>query len=151
MSPKADAMRRVHIDNTEIVRLAILQEFARSEESRYQHRLHGLLLVIAGKSCREAGRLLGEEGTTVQRWVRRLNAGGVEALRDGERGGRPRTLGARDWRRLQADLRKSPLHFGFAAGRWGGAILSVHLRRRFSVEIGVRQCQRLLRRLDSHE
>jgi transposase len=141
-------MHKLQIADPEVVRLAILQEIARSEESRYQHRLHGLLLVIAGKSCREAGRLLGEEGTTVQRWVRRLKGGGIDALREGERAGRPRTLSSKDWRRLQIDLRKSPLHFGLAAGRWGGAVLSVHLRRRFSVNVGVRQCQRLLRRID---
>jgi Winged helix-turn helix len=72
----------------------------RSEESRYAHRLHGLLLVSAGQSCREVAQLFGEDGTTVQRWVQRFEHGGLEALREGERSGRPRSLQGNDWRRL---------------------------------------------------
>lgn len=71
------------------MRIAIRQEIERSEESRYDHRLHGLLLVTAGQSCREVAALFGENGTTVQRWVNRFEEGGLDALREGERSGRP--------------------------------------------------------------
>ena len=88
-------MRKLQIEDTEIMRIAIQQEIGRSEESRYDHRLHGLLLVTAGQSCREVADLFGEDGTTVQRWVRRFEDGGLDALREGERSGRPRTLDAK--------------------------------------------------------
>ena len=39
--------------------------------------------------------------TTVQRWVRRFEQGGLEALREGERSGRPSALDAAQWRKLQ--------------------------------------------------
>ncbi len=140
-------MRKLQIADAEVMRIAIQQEIGRNEESRYDHRLHGLLLITAGHSCREVGELFGENGTTVQRWVNRFEEGGFDALRDGERSGRPRTLDSKDWRRLQSDLRKTPRDFDLAATLWDGPVLSEHLRRRYGVDLGVRQCQRLFRQL----
>ena len=93
-------MRKLQIEDAEVMRIAIQQEIARSEESRYDHRLHGLLLVTAGQSCRQVAELFGENGTTVQRWVQRFEDGGLEALREGERPGRPRMLEASQWRKV---------------------------------------------------
>ena len=131
------------------MRIAFRQEIGRSEESRYDHRLHGLLLVMARQSCREVAELFGEDGTTVQRWIRRFEQGGLDALREGERerSGRPRTLDATQWRKLQSDLRKTPRDFGLAATLWDGPVLAEHLRRRYGVGLGVRQCQRLFRQM----
>jgi hypothetical protein len=94
-------MRKLQIEDAEVMRIAIQQEIWRSEESRYDHRLHGLLLVTAGHSCREVAELFGENGTTVQRGVSRFEQDGLDALREGAGAGRPRTLDAKDWRRLQ--------------------------------------------------
>jgi transposase len=140
-------MRRLEIEDAEVMRIAIQQEIERSEESRYDHRLHGLLLITAGQSCRQVAELFGENGTTVQRWVQRLEQGGLEALREGERPGRPRMLDARQWRRLQGDLRRSPRDFGLAANLWDGQVLSEHLRQHYRVALGVRQCQRIFRQM----
>jgi transposase len=140
-------VRKLQIEDAEVMRIAIQQEIGRSEESRYDHRLHGLLLVTAGQSCRQIAELFGEDGTTVQRWVRRFEVGGLESLREGERSGRPRMLDASQWRKLQGDLRKSPRDFGLAATLWDGAVLSEHVRRRYQVDLGVRQCQRIFRQM----
>jgi len=91
--------------------------------------------------------LFGEDGTTVQRWVRRFEDGGLDALREGERAGRPRALDAKQWRSLQGDLPKTPRDFGLPATLWDGPVLSEHLRRRYAVDLGVRQCQRLFRQM----
>jgi len=140
-------MRKLQIEDAEVMRIAIRQEIGRREEWRYDHRLHGLLPVTTGQSCREVAQLFGEDGTTVQRWVRRFEQGGLGALREGERSGRPRTLDARDWRRLQGDLRKTLRDFRLAATLWAGPVLAEHLRRRYAVDLGVRQCQRLFRQM----
>ena len=116
-------MRKLQIEDAGVMRIAIQQEIGRSAESRYDHRLHGLLLVTAGQSCRVVAQLFGEDGTTVQRWVRRFEQGGLDALREGERSGRAATLGAKDGRRLRGELRKEPRDFGLAATLWDGPIL----------------------------
>src|ERR1700733_15673392 len=97
-------MRKLQIEDAEVMRIAIQQEIGRSEDSRYDHRLHGLLLITAGQSSRQVAELLGEDGTTVQRWVQRFEEGGLDALREGARSRRPRMLDAAQWRKLQGDL-----------------------------------------------
>lgn len=140
-------MRKLEISDAGVMQLAIRQEIERSEESRYDHRLHGLLLVSSGRSCTEVGQLFGENATTVQRWVRRFEQGGFSGLREGERSGRPRALDDRKWRRIEADLRKTPRDFGFEASLWDGPVLSEHLDRSYQIKLGVRQCQRLFRKM----
>jgi transposase len=142
-------MRKLQIDDSGGMRIAIQQEIGCSEDARYYHRLHGLLLLAAGHSCHEVAALFGEDDTTVQRWVHRFERGGLRALRESLRPGRPGSLDPQQWRELEADLRKSPLDFGFAATDWEGISLCEHLRRRFAVRLGVRQCQRILRQLHS--
>lgn len=140
-------MRKLHIEHAEVVRIVIQQELGRNEQSRYDHRLHGLLLLAAGHSCRQVAALFGEDDSTVQRWVRRFMRGGLGALREGERSGRPPALSPTQWSALEADLRTNPQEFGFALASWDGRAISQHLRRRFGVELGVRQCQRIFRQM----
>jgi transposase len=90
-------MRKLEIADPEIMRIAIQQEILRSDESRYDHRLHGLLLLTSGKSCQQIADLFGEDRRTVQRWVKRFEEEGLEGMRDGERPGRPACLDAKQW------------------------------------------------------
>lgn len=41
-------MKRIHIADAEVVVLALQDEIRRSDESRYDHRLHGVLMVAQG-------------------------------------------------------------------------------------------------------
>ena len=136
-------MKKLVIADPEVMRVTIQQEIARSEEARYDHRLHGLLLITGGQSCQQVAELLGEDRRTVQRWVTRFETHGLEGMREGERPGRPTTLDARQWAALGRDLRRDPGEFGLAGHLWDGRLLSEHLRRRYDVELGVRQCQRI--------
>jgi len=140
-------MRRLQIDHSDMMRITIQQEIGRSAESRYDHRLHGLLLLTAGRSCREVADLFGEDETTVQRWVHRAEQYGLQALRESPKPGRPRSLDPARWQELQADLQRTPRDFGLPGAAWDGSSLSEHLRRRFGVRLGVRQCQRIFRQI----
>jgi transposase len=136
-------MRKLEIADPEIMRIAIQQEIVRSDESRYDHRLHGLLLVAGGQSCQQVAETFGENPRTVQRWVKRFEDYGLDGLREGERPGRPATLDAKQWAALGRDMRRTPAEFGHAAQLWDGKLLSEHLRRHYGVKLGVRQCQRI--------
>ena len=140
-------MRKLQIEDAGMMRLAIQQEINRNDESRYDHRLHGLLLVAAGQSCRQVGLLFGENPTTVQRWVGRFDESGLEGLREGERSGRPRLLQSAQWRKLQGELRRTPRALGLEANLWDGPLLAEHLRRHYGLDLGVRQCQRVFRQM----
>lgn len=140
-------MRKLKIECDATILIAIQQELERSEESRYHHRLHGLLLLAAGHSCGQVAQFFGEDDTTVQRWVRRFERGGLGALHERKRSGRPGRLNAEQWSELEKELRKSPLEIGLAAALWDGPSLSQHLRHRYGVTLGVRQCQRIVRHI----
>ena len=79
----------------------------------------------------------------MQRWVKRFESHGLEGMRDGERSGRPTTLDAKQWTALGRDLRRDPGAFGLVGHLWDGKLLAEHLRRRYGVVLGVRQCQRI--------
>ena len=140
-------MRKLEIADSEIMRIAIQQEIARSDESRYDHRLHGLLLLTGGQSCQQIADLFGEDRRTVQRWVKRFEEHGLDGMRDGERSGRPACLDARQWAALGRDLRRSAADFGHVGHLWDGKLLSAHLVQRYQVVLGVRQCQRIFRQM----
>src|ERR1700716_2632682 len=72
--------------------LGLQQEIQRSEESRYDHRLHGVLLVAQGMTCPDVARLLGDAPRSVENWVHRFDQQGLAGLTEGERSGRPSRL-----------------------------------------------------------
>ena len=140
-------MRKLEISDREIMGLAIQQEISRSEEARYDHRLHGVLLVCRGLSCYEVGDLFGQHSTTIQRWVRSFEKNGFAGLADGERPGRPSSLTAEQWELMNHDLRRQPRDLGYQQNLWDGKLLSHHVRQSYGVALGVRQCQRIFRQL----
>lgn len=136
-------MRRLEIEDAEVMQIAVQEEIRRSEESRYDHRLHGILLVCSGRSCYEVARLLGHSPRTIQSWVRRFERSGFAGLEDTPRPGRPSALGegVRQW--VAQDLRRSPREFGYVQNLWDGKLLSHHLARQYRIRLGERQCRRL--------
>lgn len=140
-------MRKLEIRDAEIMRVALQQEILRSEESRYDHRLHGVLMVCAGQSCYDVAALLGHSPRTIQYWVQRFERSGFAGLQDGERPGRPTTMDAAMQEHIGQDLRRSPREWGYAQNLWDGKLLSHHVAQRYAVRLGVRQCQRLFHAL----
>lgn len=106
-----------------------------------------MLLVTGGHSCQQVAALFSEDRRTVQRWVKRFETHGLTGLRDGARSGRPATLNAKQWATLGRDLRREPKKFGHAGHLWDGKLLAAHLRLRYGVTLGVRQCQRIVGRM----
>lgn len=142
-------MNKKQIESAKLVQSTIRREIERDEASRYAHRLDALLLVAAGRSCSEVAQWFGQNASTVQRWVRRYRARGLEGLHEEERSGRPPSLDSIQWRRLEGDLRKTPRYFGFSSRLWDGPTFAEHLRRCYGVDLGLRQCQRLFRQMGS--
>ena len=140
-------MRKLRVADAEIMHVAIQQEIERSEEARYDHRLHGVLLVSQGVDCYTVAHYLGKDPVTIERWVGRFNARGFAGLREGEHPGRPTRLTPVQWAALEKDLRCSPREFGHGQNLWDGKLLSHHLAEHYDVGLSVRQCQRIFRRL----
>jgi len=141
------AMKRLGIAEPEVMEIALKNEILRSEEARYDHRLHGVLLICRGLSCYEVGDIFGQHPTTIQRWVQKFEDHGFNALQDHLRPGRPRRLTPKQLQVVARDLRKSPRELGYTENLWDGKLLSHHLKKNQEIVMGVRQSQRLFRQL----
>lgn len=136
-------MRKLAISNAAEMSIAIRQEIGRSEESRYDHRLHGILLVSQGIDCYQVASWLDQHPTTVERWVKKFEKHGFTGIKEGARPGRPKSLTDAQMKKLNSDLRINPRDMGYGQNLWDGKLLRHHLSRSYRIELGVRQCQRL--------
>lgn len=140
-------MKALTISDKENMVMALQDEIRRNDTSRYDHRLHGVLLVAQGLTCPQVSRLLGDAPRTVVNWVRCFESKGLGGLSEGERSGRPSRLTPAHLAKVQRALRASPLQFGLGTQMWDGPTLATYLQRKLGVTLKVRQCQRLFRTL----
>lgn len=140
-------MKKLTIADSDAIVLGLQDEIRRSRDSRYDHRLHAVLLVAQGMSCPEVGRLLGDAPRTVEYWVHRFEEQGLFGLVDLERPGRPSRLGDEQYSEIGQVLRKSPKDLGMGTNIWDGKTLSAFIHTQYGTDLGVRQCQRLFRQL----
>jgi transposase len=140
-------MKPLTIADSPAIVLALQDEIRRSEESRYDHRLHGVLLVAQGMTCPEVARVLGDAPRSVEYWVQRFEKQGLSGLLEGERSGRPRRLSDKQMESINRVLRRSPREAGLNRNLWDGKTLSLWIEQQYGVAMGVRQCQRLFGQL----
>jgi len=140
-------MRKLKIQDVGIMQMAVQNEIARSEESRYDHRLHGILLVCQDFTCYEVAEILGHSPRTIEYWIHRFEKSGFAGLQERERSGRPTALNEEMLHNIGKDLRKSPGEYGYSQNLWDGKLLSHHLSKHYDIKIGVRQCQRVFHKL----
>jgi len=140
-------MRKLEIQDKDIMTLAIQDEIMRSEESRYDHKLHGILLICAGFSCYQVADILGHSPRTIQYWVKRFEKSGFAGLQESPRSGRPSSIDDETFEMLGEHLRLDPRNLDYNQNLWDGKLLVYHLEQTFGIKLGVRQCQRLFTQL----
>lgn len=127
--------------------MALQDEIRRNDTSRYDYRLHGVLLVAHGITCPRVAELLGDSPRSVVNWVQRFESHGLAGLTEGERSGRPSRLSDRQIADVEAALRLNPADLGLLTQMWDGPTLSAYLDEAHGVKLRTRQCQRLFRQL----
>jgi transposase len=143
-------MRSMRIPNPESVAEALQDEIRRSEESRYDHRLHAVLLVTQGLTPPEVADWLGDSVRAVELWVHRFQGKRLAGLRESRRPGRPSRLNKEQLAQARLAVRSNPHAAGLNADRWDANVLSVYLRA-LGVDLKPRQCRNLLRKWDLGE
>lgn len=135
--------------NPEGAMLEIWAAIHRNKFARNEHRLHAVLLVIQGLSCREVADLLGDSKVTVAYWVRKFKTDGIAGLLEGGQTGRPSRLNTGQIKVVAEALNQTPSNYKLEGDKWDGKRLSLFAKNKFSVDLSIRQCQRLIRRLKS--
>ena len=123
------------------------QASAHTSENRFLHRLHCVILIGQGCSYPQVSEWFGEHPRTIERWVQRLREFGLEGLKDDHKAGRPTKIDNEQKQVLESDIIKQPTEFGYETSQWNGQLLKTHLKDKYGVELGLRQCQRLLGQL----
>jgi transposase len=132
----------VRIDNKSAI-YVLQDEIQRSEQARYDHRLHAVLLVAKGLTCPAVAELLGDPERTIRYWVQRYINDGLQGLIENERSGRPPRLEPKHIEQIGKVLRGTPEAVGLCGAIWDGKTLSAYIQSEYGIKLGVRQCQRL--------
>jgi transposase len=117
----------------------------RSAESRWARRLIAVHMVLKGVPHMQVADYLEISEPTLDKWIRRNRAEGVETLGDRKPTGRPRRLSDSNLKEIAAVVRRSPARAGLTAAAWTGNALAAWIEQRHGVRLSVRQAQRLLR------
>ena len=127
--------------------LVLQDEIRRTEDARYDHRLHAVLMVSKGMTCPKVAEILDDSERTIRYWVKRFNEEGLAGLVEIERPGRPRRISDKQMQKIDQVLREPPEKAGMIGNIWDGKLLAAYIAKEFGIELGVRQCQRIFKHL----
>jgi transposase len=117
---------------------------ARREVGRVSERLHMVLLADRGFSVAQIATIYECGEATVRQWLGRFEAGGVEALRDLPRSGRPRKADAAAREQIRRTLEQTPAAVGYGFGCWSVVTLCGHLAERLGLVLSRATVRRVL-------
>lgn len=143
-------MQKLKIKKANEIEAQIHQYLHNSEESRFIHRLHGILLLLNNEenNCTNIASLFKNSPRSLSNWVHSVNnSGSIEVLRDKLRKGRNCRLNDDQLNQIKLVIQKHPSEVELSANIWDGKTLSHYIQREYAVTIQVRQCQRLFRKL----
>src|SRR5437870_6074697 len=112
-----------------------------------KRRVRAGRLLLAGKSPPEVARVVGAPRQTVYRWREVLKVGGIDALREMSKGGRPAQLAAAELSRLHVALLAGATAHGFATPLWTLKRVRLWIEREFGVRYSEVHVWRLLGQL----
>jgi transposase len=112
-----------------------------------KRRVRAGRLLQQGKGPPEVARMVGAPRQTVYRWLEVLETGGMDALRDMSKGGRPARLGAAELSRLYVALLEGAPAHGFATPLWTLKRVRLLIEREFGVRYSEVHVWRLLGQL----
>ena len=115
---------------------------ASTEDSRFQHKVECVNIVLGGMMPSELGKYVAESKNTITMWVKIADEQGFEALHAKKQPGRPTKLSKVQLEEIEAILKEDdPAGHGYRV--WDGPSLSNYIKRKYSVSLSVRQCQRM--------
>src|SRR3954466_3806060 len=125
-----------------------LDTYRKDPDPEVRFRSHILLLLDDGHTWVTVAAMLFCSSRTIDRWVKRFQAGGVEAVA-GHKPGRPFRL-APDWVKVVVEwvTTKAPRDFGFLRSRWCCEAVALLMLTLHDVEVGRETVRRWLHRGD---
>jgi transposase len=129
-------------------RTALIDRYRNDPDPEVRFRSHILLLLADGHTWATVGSLLFCSSRTIDRWVKRFHAEGIEAVA-GHKPGRPFRLDA-SWVAVAVEwvTKRTPRDFGFLRSRWCCEAVAILMLELHQVEVHRETVRRWLRRGD---
>ena len=124
----------------------LLKMYKTQSSHRLSRRIHGVYLAQKGHTCPEIMQITGACRRAIQQWVQKYNNGGIEALKDKPRPGKPTTLPRRMEKKLCRRIASGPSKQDSVSVLNGPAIKRL-LKREFGVVYSLWGVYDLLHRL----
>ena len=115
-------------------------------EHKYAFRVTMVLLMLSGNMTpSRLSELTNVPVRTLSTWVKKADEEGFESLKAKKQPGRPKKLSEIELAEIKDAVEKSPEESGYRV--WDGPSLSDYILKKYKIKMGVRQCQRLFRKL----
>jgi transposase len=126
-----------------------LKALLRKDEKFQQGvRLFACYQVSLGKRPKDLEEMYDTTFKSICNWVHRFNEGGVEALKDHERSGRPNRLSDESLKEIKKVLlEKSPEQFGYNTGTWNGPLVIDYIKKKYTVDYKKAQIYNILKKM----
>ena len=119
----------------------------RSVQSWRVQRAQIILVSNGGKSIESVCNALTLDRQVVRRWRKRFLEGGMDALQDKPKTGRPEEIDEKIWRKTATLIVQSPTKFGIEQGRWTVRLMRDYLWEKYSWEVSRSAINRFLKKM----
>lgn len=116
-----------------------------STDPKYYFRVFSVNLVLSGMSAAEVAEKAGITRSAVSDWVKTADEQGFGALKTVKPSGRRPKLCKTQREEIDAILQKNPNDYGYKV--WDGPSLSDLIKKKYHINLSIRQCQRLFHEL----
>ena len=120
--------------------------YKRQRDGRTRTRLQAVILARQGESAAAIAKILGYSPRSIQGWVRRYNAHGINGMADRPRSGRTPKLPRREENKLRKRI-ETGLGSGESGARLRGRDIQQILKVQFGVDYSLDGVYKLLHRL----
>ena len=143
-------MQRLTIQNPKKIESQINALINNDPESKFIYRLCSLKMFINDPeaSAEKLGNIMQASPRTIANWIHAINSfGKIDVLRDKKKSGRKPKLTDEQLLELQEHIQQHPSEFHLEANLWDGKTLSYYIKKKYGIELQVRQCQRIFKQL----
>jgi putative transposase len=121
----------------------LVEALKKEKDARVRERILAVKIVYDGSSLSKAAKTVGRTKRTVFNWVKRFREGGIEALRDKPRSGRPRKA-PREF--VAEKLKLNPRTLGYDVDYWTVKLLRVELSKS-GVDYSLKRLYRIVKEI----
>ncbi|KKK90819.1 hypothetical protein LCGC14_2719170 [marine sediment metagenome] len=140
-------MERLQIVKSSPNHDALVELYRKEKHSRLKERYQAIFLMIELKDCKTVAELVKRSQKTIQNWVNAFNEGVIEGIIPNIPSGRPSRLSKSQMEEIKEDVLTHPRKLGYEFSNWEGKSVAHHIKQKYRVELGMRQCQYILHKL----